>query len=112
MSPRSTWKTPYVSTKLAERLSQNHFFSDLFDQKSINQTNMSSQSASFVFQVDRFSTVTSDMIGAKVAIHNGSGFRVLKIRKEYLGLKYGEFAYTRTPVKHKIVVAKKAPTKK
>jgi ribosomal protein S19 len=111
MAPRSTWKIPYVSNKLVEQLSQNHFLSDSLDQRPTSTTHTSS-TGSPVFYVDRFSTVTSDMIGAKIMIHNGSGFRVLKVRKEYLGLKYGEFAYTRIPVKHKIVVAKKAPTKK
>jgi ribosomal protein S19 len=112
MAPRSTWKLPHVSNKLTERISQNHFFSDLFDQQTTRQPSTPLQSNLFAIHADRFSTVTSDMIGAKVMIHNGSGFRVLKVRKEHLGLKYGEFAYTRTPVKHKVVVAKKAPTKK
>lgn len=114
--PRSAWKIPFVSNKLSERVAQSQFFSDIAlsvkNTEKSDVTELSVQPPLVVLNADRFSTITSDMIGAKVMIHNGLGFRVLKIRKNHLGLKYGEFAYTRIPVKHKIVVAKKAPTKK
>lgn len=111
--PRSSWKVSYVSNELTNRLSRDQFFSDEAarpDQKSF--INSSSSQPSNLLFVTRSSTVTPDMVGAKVAIHTGSSFRTLKVRKDHLGLKYGEFAYTRSPVKHKVVVAKKAPTKK
>lgn len=113
MAPRSSWKISHVSNELVDRLSRDQFFSDESSRVAqLGSANPSSSHVSNVFFVSRSSTVTPDMVGAKVAIHTGSSFRTLKIRKDFLGLKYGEFAYTRAPVKHKIVVAKKAPTKK
>jgi ribosomal protein S19 len=112
MAPRSSWKIAHVSNKLTEQLSQNHFFSDSFDQSSLYTDRRYASTQSNTFYVDRSSTITPDILGSKVSIHNGVAFRTLKIRKGHLGLRYGEFAYTRAPVKHKIVVAKKSPTKK
>ena len=55
----------------------------------------------------RRSTVTPDMIGLTLNIHNGRNFIPLYITENHIGYKLGEFAPTRTFKGHKGSVQKK-----
>jgi small subunit ribosomal protein S19 len=48
----------------------------------------------------RSSTVTEDMVGHTIEVHNGKDFITVFIRREMIGCKLGEFAPTRKFFKH------------
>ena len=79
---RSTWKEKYVSNDLLQTLT---------NKKKINGLKICSRS----------STILEPFIGYEVQIHNGKSFKKLKIRKEMVGHKFGEFAWTRKYPEHK-----------
>jgi len=39
--------------------------------------------------------ITKSLIGIKVFVYNGNRFISFKVAKEYVGLKFGEFAFTK-----------------
>jgi len=43
----------------------------------------------------RASVIPSNLENKKVLIHFGNGFRSFFVKKEHVGFKFGEFAYTR-----------------
>jgi small subunit ribosomal protein S19 len=43
----------------------------------------------------RTSTITSAYLNKRVFIHTGNYFRLAQINKNHIGLKFGEFAFTR-----------------
>jgi small subunit ribosomal protein S19 len=43
----------------------------------------------------RSSVIPSNLENKKVFIHFGNNFRPMYIKKEHIGFKFGEFAYTR-----------------
>ena len=55
----------------------------------------------------RRSTVTPDMIGLTLNVHNGRNFIPIYITENHIGYKLGEFAPTRTFKGHKGSVQKK-----
>ncbi len=55
----------------------------------------------------RRSTVTPDMIGITLNVHNGRNFIPVYITENHIGYKLGEFAPTRTFKGHKGSVQKK-----
>ncbi len=55
----------------------------------------------------RRSTITPDMIGLTMNIHNGRNFIPVYITENHIGYKLGEFAPTRTFKGHKGSVQKK-----
>ena len=55
----------------------------------------------------RRSTVTPDMIGTTLNVHNGRNFIPVYITENHIGYKLGEFAPTRTFKGHKGSVQKK-----
>jgi small subunit ribosomal protein S19 len=55
----------------------------------------------------RRSTVTPDMIGLTLNVHNGRNFIPVYITENHIGYKLGEFAPTRTFKGHKGSVQKK-----
>ena len=55
----------------------------------------------------RRSTVTPDMIGVTLNVHNGRNFIPVYITENHIGYKLGEFAPTRTFKGHKGSVQKK-----
>ena len=55
----------------------------------------------------RRSTITPDMIGATLNVHNGRNFIPVYITENHIGYKLGEFAPTRTFKGHKGSVQKK-----
>lgn len=50
----------------------------------------------------RSSTIPSCLIGKKVLVHNGKNFRQIKITREKVGFKFGEFCFTRAFFRAKI----------
>ncbi len=44
--------------------------------------------------------ILPELVGKKVGIHHGNGFKVVEIIPEMIGHYLGEFAMTRKPVKH------------
>lgn len=48
----------------------------------------------------RNSTVTEDMVGLTIEVHNGKDFISVFIRREMIDCKLGEFAPTRKFIKH------------
>ncbi|HIP30647.1 MAG TPA: 30S ribosomal protein S19 [Sulfurospirillum arcachonense] len=55
----------------------------------------------------RRSTITPDMIGVTLNVHNGRNFIPVYITENHIGYKLGEFAPTRTFKGHKGSVQKK-----
>ena len=55
----------------------------------------------------RRSTITPDMIGITMNVHNGRNFLPVYISENHIGYKLGEFAPTRTFKGHKGSVQKK-----
>jgi small subunit ribosomal protein S19 len=55
----------------------------------------------------RRSTITPDMIGLTMNVHNGRNFLPVYITENHIGYKLGEFAPTRTFKGHKGSVQKK-----
>lgn len=49
----------------------------------------------------RRSTISQEFLNYNVLIYNGHHFIKRKITKEMIGYKFGEFAFTRKPTKHK-----------
>ncbi len=43
----------------------------------------------------RSSVISEAFIGKRVSIHNGKDFKLLKITREKVGFKFGEFSFTR-----------------
>jgi len=48
----------------------------------------------------RSSTVTEDLVGHTIAVHNGKDFISVYIRQEMIGCKLGEFSPTRKFIRH------------
>lgn len=48
----------------------------------------------------RNSTITKDLVGHTIGVHNGKDFITVYIREEMIGHKLGEFAPTRKFIKH------------
>jgi small subunit ribosomal protein S19 len=44
--------------------------------------------------------ILPEMVGAKIAVHNGNEFVAMEIRPEMIGHYLGEFAITNKPVRH------------
>jgi len=43
----------------------------------------------------RRSSITSNLVGKTVLVHNGKDFKKLIIKREHLGFKFGEFSLTK-----------------
>ena len=78
--PRSIKKGPFVDDHLAKKI------------RRLNETN----EKSVIKTWSRRSTVTPDMVGHTVAVHNGKKFVPIYITENMVGHKLGEFAPTRT----------------
>lgn len=78
--PRSVSKGPYVEEALAKRVDQ----SVRSGEKRVIKT------------WSRSSTVTPEMVGMTIAVHNGKQFLPIFINENMVGHKLGEFALTRT----------------
>jgi len=78
--PRSVRKGPYVEPKLMKRV----------------LAAQSSNDKRVIKTWSRASTVTPEMVGLTIAIHNGKSFVPVFINENMVGHKLGEFAPTRT----------------
>ena len=78
--PRSVSKGPFIHDSLLKRVEQ--------AQKSGDKRVIKTWS--------RASTVTPDMVGMTIAVHNGKQFLPIFINENMVGHKLGEFALTRT----------------
>lgn len=77
---RSLKKGFFIDSSLAEKVEQ------------LNQTNQKRVIKTW----SRRSTVTPDMVGHTIAVHNGMKFIPVYISENMVGHKLGEFAMTRT----------------
>ncbi len=77
--PRSVKKGPFVDSHLAKKL------------KHLNETN----EKQVIKTWSRRSTITPDMVGHTMAVHNGKRFIPIYITENMVGHKLGEFAPTR-----------------
>ena len=93
--PRSVNKGPFVDDHLAKKI------------KHLNQTN----EKSVIKTWSRRSTVTPEMVGHTVAVHNGKKFVPIYITENMVGHKLGEFAPTRTFKGHTTKTEKAAKLK-
>lgn len=55
----------------------------------------------------RSSTILPEFIGHKFEVHNGRSLVLVTVSDEMVGHKFGEFASTRKPGKHKLKKGKK-----
>lgn len=78
--PRSVKKGPFVDDHLAKRI------------RHLNETN----EKAVIKTWSRRSTITPDMVGHTIAVHNGKKFIPIYITENMVGHKLGEFAPTRT----------------
>lgn len=78
--PRSVKKGPYIDTKLLKKI----------------ETMNRSGTKRVIRTWSRRSTITPDLIGHTLAIHNGKKFFPVYISENMVGHKLGEFAPTRT----------------
>jgi small subunit ribosomal protein S19 len=86
---RSTWKMPYVDYIIKNLFMKNWNLENRTDIETADQKQ------AIIFFDRRASTILSNMIGKKVAVHNGQGYSVFTIRDYMVGHKYGEFSFTR-----------------
>ena len=93
--PRSVRKGPFIDDHLAKKI------------KHLNQTN----EKSVIKTWSRRSTVTPEMVGHTVAVHNGKKFVPIYITENMVGHKLGEFAPTRTFKGHTTKTEKAAKLK-
>lgn len=82
---RSLYKMPYISQTLIHAIKKNS--------KKKNQ--------SLIKVFSRSSTITPDLIGLQVQIHNGRGFAGLKISPNIIGYKFGSFAVTKRTARYR-----------
>ncbi len=71
------------------------FFVDSSLQEKVDRMNESGQKR-VVKTWSRRSTVTPDMVGHTIAVHNGIKFIPVYVSENMVGHKFGEFAMTRT----------------
>lgn len=78
--PRSLNKGPFVDEKLMEKI----------------QRMQSDHERKMIRTWSRRSTITPEMVGYTIAVHNGKKFIPVYITENMVGHKLGEFAPTRT----------------
>jgi len=80
---RSSKKGPYVDAKLLEKISK-----------------LTPGSRTVIKTWARASTITPEMVGFTIAVHNGRDHIPVRIAEEMVGHKLGEFSLTRKFVRH------------
>jgi small subunit ribosomal protein S19 len=85
---RSIWKGFYVNNNIIQLAKKRKKFSKKDKEKIIKITS-------------RNSTIIDSLVGQKIQIYNGKQFFRKTIRKEMVGHKFGEFAYTRQKYEYK-----------
>jgi small subunit ribosomal protein S19 len=69
-------------------------------QKFLIKCNKKSQKNKLIKTHSRYLIIVPKMVGLKIYIHNGKNFVPIEIVGPMLGHRFGEFAVTRTKVKH------------
>ncbi len=87
--PRSLKKGPFVDSHLAEKVEAQNARND----KKVIKT------------WSRRSTITPEMVGHTVAVHNGKKFIPVYVTEQMVGHKFGEFAPTRSFKGHGVKAA-------
>ncbi len=80
---RSLKKGPYINEKLLKKISQ-----------------LKAGDKTVIKTWDRAATITPEMVGFKIGVHNGREHLVVDIVENMVGHKLGEFALTRKFVVH------------
>lgn len=83
---RSSWKGGYIS-------------------KSIIQTILKKKSLKKIWS--RSSIIPASLVNSKVSVYNGKTFHIVRITKENIGYKFGEFCFTRNKGLKKKKIKKK-----
>lgn len=78
--PRSVKKGPFVDAHLSRKI------------RHLNETN----DQTVIKTWSRRSTITPEMVGHTIAVHNGKKFIPIYLTENMVGHKLGEFASTRT----------------
>jgi small subunit ribosomal protein S19 len=78
--PRSVKKGPFIDPHLVEKV----------------QKQLASGDRRVIRTWSRRSTVTPEMVGVTIAVHNGKQFLPIFVTENMVGHKLGEFAPTRT----------------
>lgn len=94
--PRSLKKGPFVELSLIRQV----------------RKTLESGSRKPIRTWSRRSTITPEMVGLHISIHNGKEHIPLLVSEEMVGHKLGEFAPTRIFRKHSSAAAKGVPPKK
>ena len=80
---RSIKKGPYVDEKLLQKLAR-----------------LGRGSTTVINTWSRRSTITPEMVGHTIGVHNGKIFNSVFVTEEMVGMKLGEFSPTRKFVRH------------
>jgi small subunit ribosomal protein S19 len=81
---------PYISQTLSKAIKKTSITNGLDKKKH-----------SLIKVFSRSSTITPDLIGLQVQIHNGRGFAGLKITPNIIGYKFGSFAVTKRTARYR-----------
>jgi len=84
---RSSWKVPHIKLKLEDRIT--------------SQSNKRKQFKNQITTHDRSVTITPEMLGNRLSIHNGHRFVGLNVTENHVGFKLGQFVLTKKRVIHK-----------
>jgi len=80
---RSLKKSPFIDEKLLKKIK-----------------NLKPESKIIIKTWSRDSTISPEMVGFTIHVHQGKNFIPVKIREEMVGHRLGEFAPTRKFIKH------------
>jgi small subunit ribosomal protein S19 len=111
--PRSKWKLPHIDCDLLNVMADHQ---RSIDDLSLLDPSKSSKSktkgkALKITTNSRSTLITDSFCGLFFQVHNGNKYITVKITKDHVGHKLGEFSHTRKILKHK-EVKKKATVKK
>lgn len=84
---RSKWKGVYCSETLRKNINNSCPAPSGVSEKHGAETVIKTDS--------RRSTILPEFVGKTVMIHNGKNYTTLKINKEHIGYKFGEFSITK-----------------
>lgn len=87
---RSLYKMPYISQTLRT----------LFQKTALNNRKSAFANAHVKIYA-RAATITPDLIGFSVQIHNGRGFSPLTITPNMIGYKFGSFAVSKRTARYR-----------
>jgi small subunit ribosomal protein S19 len=86
---RSTWKGAFIAKHLLKK------------KKKVKKSD-------FKKIWSRNSTIPISCINTRVLLYNGHKFNMLLIKKKHIGLKFGEFSFTRKRINREKIINKKS----